>query len=419
MQTVVKSGKRTGTVDIIASKSHIHRLLVCAALADKKTVIKGVTFSKDIMATVSCLNGYVADIFVESDYITVQPYKNALDDCVLNLNESGSTYRFLVPVACAIGVDVSFIGADRLAERPLSPLYELLKKHGCSLSEEGVFPLKCSKKLEPGEFIISGEVSSQFISGLLFALPLLEGDSVIHVTGKMESYPYIKMTIDALNEFGIQVDEDQQSFYVKGNQRYISPREVYAEGDWSNAAFFIAAGALSENGVTVNGVNSLSLQGDMKMLEIARWMGATVQQRENSVFVSGKQLVGTRVDAAQIPDLVPVVAVLACGAYGETVIYNASRLKLKESDRIESVYSMLVNLGADIKKTEDGFIIMGNGILHSGTVASFNDHRIVMSAAVAACICDGDITIMGCQAVNKSFPSFFEKYDGLNVEISE
>lgn len=417
MQTIVQAGRRTGVVKAISSKSHVHRLLVCAALADKKTVIKDVTFSADIMATVSCLNGYLADIFVDSDTITVQPYKKAVSDCVLNLNESGSTYRFLVPVACAVGVDVSFTGAERLAQRPLSPLYELLKKHGCSLSEEGIFPLYCSKKLEPGEFVISGEVSSQFISGLLFALPLLDGDSVIHVTGKMESYPYIKMTLDALRAFGIYIDEAEQSFYIKGNQHYVSPKEVCAEGDWSNAAFFIAMGALSKNGITVTNVNEDSLQGDMQILDIVKRMGANVVQEKNNVYVSGNILTGICIDAAQIPDLVPVITVLACGAIGETVVYNASRLRLKESDRIESVYSMLVNLGADVEKTYDGFIIQGKGSLDSGTVESFNDHRIVMSASTAAAIANGPVTITGSHAVNKSYPSFFEELNKLEMEI--
>lgn len=416
MQTIVDYGKRSGNIKAIASKSHIHRLLICAALSDKKTAIKDVTFSNDIMTTVSCLNGYLADIFVDSDTIIVQPYKKAAENCVLNLNESGSTYRFMVPVACAIGANVSFTGAQRLAQRPLSPLYELLKKHGCSLSEEGVFPLYCSKKLEPGEFIIPGDVSSQFISGLLFALPLLEGDSVIHITGKMESYPYIKMTLDSINTFGIEVEQDEQSFYIKGNQRYISPKEVCAEGDWSNAAFFVALGAMSEKGVTVYNVNLNSLQGDMKILDIVKRMGAKVEQAENAVFVSGNELTGTRIDASQIPDLVPILAVLACAAKGETVIFNAARLRLKESDRIESVYNMLINLGAHIKKTDDGFIINGNGALKSGTVDSANDHRIVMAASCATSITDGAVTINGSHAVHKSYPTFFEDLSKLDLE---
>ncbi len=416
MQTIVSCGKRWGTVKAIASKSHVHRLLICAALSDKKTVIKDVTFSADIMATVSCLNGYIADIFVDCDTITVQPYKKPAADCVLNLNESGSTYRFLVPVACALGETVSFTGSTRLSERPLSPLYELLKKHGCTLSEEGVFPLICSRKLEPGEFVIPGDVSSQFISGLLFALPLLDGDSVIHITGRMESYPYIKMTLDALEVFGINVEQEEQSFYIKGNQQYISPKEVVAEGDWSNAAFFVGLGAMSEKGICVENVSENSLQGDKQIVDIVKWMGARVKQSESSIFVCGGELTGTRIDASNIPDLVPILAVLGCAAKGETVIFNASRLRLKESDRIESIFNMLVNLGADIKKTDDGFIINGTGALLSGTVDGANDHRIVMASACASSITNGNVTINGSHAVHKSYPTFFEDLTKLNLE---
>jgi len=416
MQTIVSCGKRWGTVKAIASKSHIHRLLICAALSDKKTVIKDVTFSADIMATVSCLNGYSADVFVDYDTITVQPYKKAAADCVLNLNESGSTYRFLVPVACALGEQVSFTGSERLSHRPLSPLYDLLKKHGCTLSEEGVFPLICSRKLEPGEFVVPGDVSSQFISGLLFALPLLDGDSVIHITGKMESYPYIKMTIDVLKTFNITVEQDEQSFYISGNQQYISPKEVVAEGDWSNAAFFIGLGAMSEKGIQVENVNPNSLQGDKQIVDIVKWMGANIEQTETSIFVSGEKLTGARIDASHIPDLVPILAVLGCAAKGETVIYNASRLRLKESDRIESIFNMLKNLGADIKKTDDGFIINGTGNLKSGTVDGANDHRIVMASACASSITDGNVTINGSHAVHKSYPTFFEDLSKLNSE---
>ncbi len=416
MQTIISFGKRWGTVKAIASKSHIHRLLICAALSDKKTVIKDVTFSADIMATISCLNGYIADILVDCDSITVQPYKKAEKNCVLNLNESGSTYRFLVPVACALGEDVTFTGSTRLSQRPLNPLYQQLIDHGCALSQEGVFPLTCSGKLTPGKFVISGDISSQFISGLLFALPLLDGDSVIQITGKMESYPYIKMTIDALNVFGINVKEEGQNFYIKGDQQYISPKEISAEGDWSNAAFFASLGTMSDKGVIINNVKKDSLQGDKKIIEIVKQMGATVIQDENSVFVKGNQLTGISIDASQIPDLVPILAVLACAATGETIIYNASRLRLKESDRIESVYNMLKNLGANIKMTDDGFIINGTGKLNGGTVDGANDHRIVMSSACAASITEDVVTINGSHAVQKSYPMFFEDLNKLNLE---
>ncbi len=411
MQNIVTCGKRCGEIKAIASKSHIHRLLICAALSDKKTVIRDVSFSKDIMATVGCLNGYLADIFIDKNTITVQPYKKANFDCVLNLNESGTTFRFLLPVACAIGQDVSFIGAERLTQRPISHLYDELVKHGCTLSERGVFPLYCSRKLEPGEFYISGEVSSQYISGLMFALPLLEGDSVIHITGKLESYPYIEMTLNAVRSFGIEIEQEATTFYISGNQRFVSPKEVSAQGDWSNAAFFLTMGAFSSKGVKVNGIYFNSLQGDRAIKGILENMGAVIEQTENSLKISGNGLKGVNINAAQIPDLVPILAVAACGAVGQTIITDASRLRLKESDRIESVYNMIKNLGGDIEMTDDGFIINGKGYLDGGVVDSVNDHRIVMAASAAACISKSDVKILCSEAVQKSYPGFFNDFD--------
>lgn len=416
MQNIVKNGKRYGEVRAISSKSHVHRLLICASLAKEKTKITDVTFSKDIYATIGCLNGYLADISILGDTIIVSPYAQPKKGKILDLNESGSTYRFLVPVACAKGADVSFTGAQRLKERPLSPLYELLVDHGANLSEKGVFPLQCSGELKFGEFEISGEVSSQFISGLIFALPLLKGDSVISVTGKMESYPYIKMTLDAVKSFGIDVNEDGQKFFIKGNQEYKSPKNITAEGDWSNAAFFACVGALSQKGIKITNVNTSSLQGDMEIINILKNMGAEAEFFGDSVFIKGGNLCGTKIDASQIPDLVPVLATVACGAKGETIIFNAQRLRLKESDRIESVYRMLKNLGADLDKTDDGFIIRGNGELKGGTVDSFNDHRIVMSASVASCISKEKVIINNSEAVQKSYPGFFEDFDSLCLE---
>ncbi|MBR2861759.1 MAG: 3-phosphoshikimate 1-carboxyvinyltransferase [Clostridia bacterium] len=416
MQRIVACGSRWGSVKAISSKSHVHRLLICAALADKKTVIRDVTFSKDIMATVACLNGYLADIFIDCETITVVPYKKATAGNVLNLNESGSTYRFLVPVACAVGESVSFTGAERLAQRPLSPLYELLVEHGACLSAEGKFPLSCSGRLTAGEFAISGKVSSQFISGLIFALPLLEGDSVIRITDKMESYPYIKMTLDAVRSFGISVIEEDNAFFIKGNQTYVSPREISAEGDWSNAAFFAVLGAFSQKGVEITNVDEGSLQGDKEIVEILKKMGAEVLQKSNSLFVKTSKMHGAEICAEQIPDLVPIVAVLACGAEGKTVISGAGRLRLKESDRIESVYQMIKNLGGNIEKTADGFIIEGNGSLSGGQVDSVNDHRIVMASSVAASICKENVTILCAEAVQKSYPAFFEDFENLVLE---
>ncbi len=412
----VESGSRTGVVKAISSKSHVHRMLICAALANCNTVIRDVTFSKDILATINCLNGFLADIKIEKNDVFVSPYEKPHDNSVLDAFESGSTFRFLVPIACAFNVSSSFIGAERLRERPLSPLYELLIGHGAEMSEKGVFPFNCKGVISAGEYTISGEVSSQFISGLIFALPLLNGDSVINVTGKIESYPYIKMTLDAVKLFGIDIIEEGNKFFVRGNQKYTSPGEIIAEGDWSNAAFFACMGAVSNNGITITNLNPNSLQGDKEILNILAQMGAYISWNGNSVTVKKNKFDGIKIDAAQIPDLVPVLATISTVAKNKTVIYNAQRLRIKESDRIESVYRMLCNLGAKVNKTEDGFVILGQTNLHSGTVESENDHRIVMSASVGACISDGEVFINGEEAVTKSYPHFFEDLMSLKPE---
>ncbi len=413
---IVEAGNRTGTVKAISSKSHVHRLLICSALSKENTVIKDVTFSKDILATINCLDGLLADIKIENDVVHIFPYNKPCEKKELDLCESGSTYRFLVPIICALGIKTSFTGAKRLAERPLSPLYELLIEHGASLSEKGLFPLVCNGNISAGEYTISGEVSSQFISGLIFALPLLDGDSVINVTGKMESYPYIKMTLDAVKLFGIEVIEDTNKFIIRGNQKYVSPQNIIAEGDWSNAAFFACMGAISQKGITIKNLNSNSIQGDKEIINILSKMGAEIIWENNSVTVKKNKLTGTQIDASQIPDLVPVLATISTVAKGKTVIYNAERLRIKESDRIESVYSMLEKLGADIEKTEDGFIIYGKDNLSGGIIRSENDHRIVMSGAVASCMSTNPLIIDGEEAVTKSYPHFFKDFNALKME---
>ena len=419
MEVLLNGGALGGTVEAIASKSHVHRLLSCAALADQKTVIKDSIPSKDILATAGCLNDYLAQIEISGADITVLPYPEPKAKPLLDCTESGSTYRFLIPVACAEGMPAVFTGSSRLAERPLSPLYELLCEHGCTLSEQGVFPFSVKGKLEPGDFLIDGGVSSQFISGLPLALPLLAGDSRIQITGKLQSYPYIKMTLDALQTFSVKVKEEKREFYIRGGQRFISPGSIRAEGDWSNAAFFAVMGAFSSAGITIKGLWQDSLQGDKAILDILARCGAVIEIREDAVKVKRGKLKGMEIDAAQIPDLVPVLAVLACGAEGKTVIYNAERLRLKESDRIETVFHMIASLGGDITVTKDGFIIQGTGSLRGGNVDGANDHRIVMAASAASCLCREPVRIHGAEAVEKSYPCFFEDMKKLGAFLKK
>lgn len=419
MQATILQTNLQGTVKAIASKSHVHRLLICAALSEQPSQILCSETSKDMEATAACLRALGADIQRNREGFAVKPISEKYADlqCALHCGESGSTLRFMLPIVCALGGKFALYGEGRLPQRPLSPLYELLEENGCTLSPQGTNPLLVQGKLRSGVYHMPGNVSSQFVSGLLFALPLLDGDSELHLDGKVESQPYIRMTLQALAQAGIQIRQEAQSFYIPGGQTYRTPEWCCAEGDWSNVAFWLCAGALCEQPICCTNLNEHSLQGDKAVAELLKAFGAKVDWHGDGCCVKTAPLQGIMIDAADIPDLVPVLSVVACGAEGETVITNAQRLRLKESDRLQTVYEMLHTLGADITMTEDGFRIVGTGHLNGGIVNAHGDHRIAMSAAVAACICRRPVTICGAQAVEKSYPGFFEDMLSLGAQI--
>jgi 3-phosphoshikimate 1-carboxyvinyltransferase len=325
----------------------------------------------------------------------------------------------MLPVACALGADVAFKMGGRLPARPLTPLYEELNAHGCALSPQGMNPLHQSGHLKGGTFTISGNVSSQFISGLLFALPLLNDDSLIKITGELESKPYIDMTIAALKEFGVIIKPGRHGYIVKGKQHYAPRYTVNVEGDWSNAAVWLCVGAVGSGELTVTNLNMNSLQGDKKILDFLERFGARVSREDDRVTVVRGVLRGIDIDAADTPDLVPVLAAVASVAEGTTVIRNAVRLRIKETDRLKTVTASLSSLGADIKETRDGLIINGKERLNGGSVVATNDHRLAMLAALAAAVCDNPVTITDADAVNKSYPGFFRDYSVLGGRAEE
>ncbi len=397
MTVTVKAGEQPrGNVTAPASKSVLHRLLICAALADRPTVLTRATTSQDIDATAACLRALGATVAVEKDTITVVPIAGVPQAPLLDCGESGSTLRFLLPIAAALG-GASFTGRGRLAQRPLSPLYELLGENGCTLSPQGTFPLELAGRFRGTRFAIDGGVSSQFISGLLMAAPLI-GGCEIAVTGTVESRAYIDLTVAAMRRFGVTVETDGTVFRVPAGSRYGSPAEVEVEGDWSNAAFWLAAKAITKSNLTVAGLDPASLQGDRAVLQ----------------FLHGRPF---EADVSQIPDLTPVLAVLAAAAEGRSVLGNARRLRLKESDRLQSVCAMITALGGCAEVRDDSLMIDGRGRLCGGAVDACNDHRIVMAAAVAACICDGDVEIRGAEAVKKSYPQFFKEWEERGMSV--
>ena len=416
MEKIFKNRSVKGAVRAISSKSEAHRALICAALADKKTKIICSDTNADIDATVLCLNSLGATVERIEDGFSVSPIGSVTRGASLDCNESGSTLRFMLPLCASLGADCSFIMRARLVCRPLSPLYELLAENGISLSKQGESPLSIRGKLTAGDYTLAANISSQYISGMLFALSVADGESTLSLTGKIESAPYIWMTVDTLLSFGadIKFDIDKSTFHIKGKKRLASPDTFTVGGDWSNAAFFLVAGAIGSHSVTLQGLDSSSRQGDSAIINALRAMGASIVESNGDITVSPSSLRGAMIDAADIPDLVPIICVAAAVADGESVIFNASRLRLKESDRIESVCATLSSLGADIRATDDGMIIRGKKRLSGGKVDSFNDHRIAMSAAIASLVCDGEVIIDRFEAINKSYPSFL---DGWEAEV--
>lgn len=407
-------GQRSGITAAPSSKSHAHRLLICAALGSKKVNIDCGDISKDIAATAKCLEALCADISVGADgLISVEPEcRQAAQVKQLYCGESGSTLRFLIPVCGALGESVAFNMEGRLADRPLAPLDALLREHGMEIAKDGN-RLFCSGRLKSGVFSIPGDISSQYISGLLFALPLLDGDSTIRITGRLESSAYIAMTESALKSSGISFEREGNEYRIRGNQRYALSCNCAAEGDYSNGAFFLCMGALSERGITVKNMPCDTLQGDSAIVDILRGFGAQVTVCGSEITVKKGSLKGCVIDASGIPDLVPVLSVLAAAAEGETRIINAARLRLKESDRLTATAELLSRLGGDVTELDDGLIINGTGTLKGGTVDSYNDHRIAMSAAVAACISTAPVTVEGPECTAKSFPRFWENLEQL------
>lgn len=413
MIKTVKAGERSGRVAIPASKSWAHRLLIVAALSSQKSVIVCDGASEDIDATAECLKALGAGITADGKQLTVTPIDELPDynyGVVLPCKESGSTLRFLTPVVGALGVSASFYMEGRLPFRPMDVLYDCLSEHGMKFEKVGSI-LNVSGHLEPGRYLVPGNISSQYISGLLMALPLLDGESTLEIIGNIESVDYIRMTEAALKMAGYDINSQGNIYEIKPVGRFGMPAECRVESDWSSASFFLAMGALSKNGITVKGMNPDSAQGDKEITNVLQSFGASVCWNDRDVTVKADSLKGINVDASQIPDLVPVIATVAALAEGKTYIYNAERLKLKESDRLKTTESMLKSLGADVTATDDGLVIYGKNMLSGGACESYNDHRIAMSAAVAALRCRQDVVIDGAECTAKSFASFWDRIE--------
>ena len=410
MKLSISTDELSGNISAIASKSHLHRLLIVSAFSSSPCKITcDKSTGEDIVATIDCLESLGANITSVENGYEVSPVNihNLPKKAILPCRESGSTLRFMLPIICALGIEGEFHCQGRLPQRPLAPLDDLLTEKGCIIQpfQQGV--LRCSGKLSAGEYSIAGNISSQYITGLLFALSLLSENSQLQITGKVESLNYIYMTLDALKQFGHNIPTENYLYTIYGGKPFIAPLNVKVQGDWSNSAFWLTAGAMSKSGITLTGLQMDSLQGDKEIITILKNMGADILICGDDITVKKNRLQGIRLEAEKIPDLVPIVAALASICNGESIISKASRLRLKESDRIKAVAEALQALGATLKTQEDGFIIQGKSQLQTGTCDSCNDHRIAMMCAIISGACESDIIINDAQSVNKSYPNFW------------
>ena len=413
MNKTILPGARTGEVHIPASKSQAHRMLLCAAMGENEVTLRCRGLSKDILATVACLKALGASVDAEGEVLHLRPVSAPPPGlCLLPCGESGSTLRFLLPLVGALGASAVFEREGRLPERPIEPLRRELCRNGMDIRSDGA-RLSCSGQLRPGAFSLPGNISSQYISALLMTLPLLEGESTLHMEGALESAAYVAMTEEVLRLGGVRTEKTGDGYRIPGGQRCRFAPELSVEGDYSNAAFFLCAGALSERGIRVTGLDPQSRQGDRAIVPLLEEMGAQVASDGSSVTVKRAALHGITIDASPIPDLIPVLSVVAAAASGETRVIHAQRLRLKESDRLHSTTQMLRALGAEAEELPDGLVIRGGRTLAGGTVDACGDHRIAMSAAVAGGICRGAVTICGSECVQKSYPDFWTDFQQL------
>ena len=406
-----------GTAAAIPSKSDAHRKLICAAMSDTPCVLPlHAPFCDDIAATVRCLSALGAAFSQEADGLHVTPVIRQ-ERAALDCGESGSTLRFLLPAAMAVCGRITVTGQGRLPERPISELIAAMSVHGVRFDGEKL-PLTASGALTGGVYEIAGNISSQFLSGLLMALPRCETDSEIRLTTPLQSAAYVDMTLQTLREFGAQIDVSADEngllrYRIKGGGKLHPPEELTVDGDWSNAAFWLAAGAISpDSDISLTGLSADSVQGDKAVCDILRRSGAEIADAGQTLRVSCGTMSAFDAEMDAIPDLLPVLAVYAACCSGETHFTKAERLRLKESDRLSATAALLHSLGGRADELPDGLTVYG-GQLSGGTVTGMHDHRLVMAAAVAALRCKNPVKILGAEAVNKSYPAFFDDYRAL------
>ncbi len=419
MRITIQPSKLKGTLQVVSSKSLSHRYIIAAGLASGTSIIKNVLDSDDLTATKNALSS-LGVTFDDNQVIgkELKVIQNEID-----CNESGSTLRFMIPISMLLREEIRFTGKGRLPQRPLDVYFDIFKQkhlHYKLENSDSNLPLTVKGPIKPGFYQMRGDVSSQFLTGMLFALPLLKKDSVIEMTTPIESKGYVDLTLDVLKMFGIHVLSVDQYFYIKGNQSYI-PKEVTVEGDFSQAAFWMVAGLIGDE-ITLKSLNPISKQGDSKIVDIIKDMHGEIEyiDKERIYKIEPSKTYGVTIDLSQIPDLGPILMVLAGLSEGYTKFIGCNRLRMKESDRLDAMYQVLSKLGVKMEINGDEAVIHGQNSFNGDIeLDTFGDHRIAMAIAIAAIRADGPITIDHAEVVSKSYPNFFEIYKKLGGQIHE
>lgn len=415
------SGILAGAVTPPPSKSQAHRLLICAALGASPAKVACDSLNDDLRATMDSLNALGASIAYADGAFDVVPV-TCRKGGELPCGESGSTLRFLLPIVAALGAEATLTGKGKLPQRPMQPLCEALTAHGVQIIEhcgDAHLPLTCKGQLTGGDYSLAGDISSQYFTGLLFALPLLSSPSTLNIIGELTSASYVGMTLDALRLSGVTVERHENGFYIPAPQRYNLPARMRVEGDWSAAAFWLVAGVIGRNPVTVCGMNADSLQGDSYIIEHLRRMGGDIRIEGDKITAYPSQLHAAELDCVDTPDLVPILSVAAAAAQGTTLFTHVGRLRYKESDRLAAMQTLLHSFGISSQIGEDTYTVTGGDAVATEAVDSFGDHRIAMSAAVLSTVARGETIIKGAECVAKSYPLFFEDFAALGGKADD
>ena len=406
------------TITIPPSKSQAHRILIAASLTNKKIKVKCNILNDDIITTMNALNSIGANIVYNTNgYFEIEPIKTIIKNKIINCNESGSTLRFLISVFSALETNSTFIGKGKLPIRPMDIIYNLLKEHNVSIIKESndYLPVKIKNKLTSGTYILDGNISSQYLTGLLFALPLLDGDSKIIIENNLISKSYIDITLDILSLSGISFIIMDNVFYIKGNQQYNFPEYYEIEGDWSSAAFWVVAGIIGKEPIKIEGLSINSFRGDKDIINILKKCRAKIDIENNYIISYPSKLNVFIIYFSNIPDLVPIISVALSQANDFSILKNIERLKYKESNRLLATKELLNNININCEINGNDFIIKPNELFYNNKIYinTYNDHRIAMSAYIMALLIDKNIDIKysNIKCISKSYTNFIKEYN--------